>query len=448
MGDNPSASNESLSYYTSDNQCNTYQHQFRGDFGQQSSQAIGTDNVDYEDCSASELSDQDEVIEDDQCWPYPFEGCKKTYRQKRSLTTHVRYHGDEFFCSWHYGALNPLKWMQEYYQPLLHTRQWPNAPLSRVNQGLVILILSGKWEEKRKANYPALMALMANEVRDMMFAGRHVEFKTLTISMGATRNVLRNQHILAFLGRIPASGAALLALNGPECTSVMRSNRAMLAKENVNRTIWIAFCVEKQRVADRVVPTHRGDGSWSLTNKAKGTRAWALFSLHRMMAVWAGTLRDPNYEYLIELIDGALRSRRRLQVDYAEDPVMRPIELRHEHCSIYTPVEIDFVRSWQLPDPPSLTTIGLPSSGPGSKLMTRARTLLHPVFQRAPLLLPALNRIQTLRAWPIPVAPRVAAVATIASMTCSKHRNPMTNLTGGEEVSMTLRRDGLLDESD
>ncbi|MCJ1264514.1 hypothetical protein MMC22_004386 [Lobaria immixta] len=254
MGDNPSASNE-------------------GDFGQQSSQAIGTDNVDYEDCSASGLSDQDEVIEDDQCWPYPFKGCKKTYRQKRSLTTHVRYHGDEFFCSWHYGALNPLKWMQEYYQLLLHTRQWPDAPLSRVNQGLVILRSSSKWGEKRKANNPALMALMANEVGDMMFAGRHVEFKTLTISMGATRNVLRNQHILAFLGRISASEAALLALNGPECTSVMRSDWAMLAKENVNWTIWTAFCVEKQRVADWVVPTHRGDGSWSLTNKAKGTRA-------------------------------------------------------------------------------------------------------------------------------------------------------------------------------
>ena len=123
-------------------------------------------------------------------------------------------HRDEFFCSWHYGASNPLKWMQEYCLPLIHTRQWPAAPLSRVNQGLVILRSSGEWGEKQKVNSPALMALMANEVGDMMFAGRHVEFKTLTIQMSATRNLLRNQHMHTFLRRNSASGATFLALNG------------------------------------------------------------------------------------------------------------------------------------------------------------------------------------------------------------------------------------------
>lgn len=104
---------------------------------------------------------------------------------------------------------------------LTHTRQRPDAPLSRVNQGWVILILSSAWGEKRKANNPTIMAKIAKEVEDMMIARPQIDFKMLAISQQATKNMLRSRKIHAFLSEIPASGAALPVLNRPECTSVV-----------------------------------------------------------------------------------------------------------------------------------------------------------------------------------------------------------------------------------
>ena len=98
---------------------------------------FSADNVDNNECSASGLSNQDEGIKN------ACKGCKKTYGAKQSLSTHVRSHGDEFFCNWYYGIFNPLKWMQEYY-PLVHTQQHLDAPLLRMNQGLVITRLLSK----------------------------------------------------------------------------------------------------------------------------------------------------------------------------------------------------------------------------------------------------------------------------------------------------------------
>lgn len=154
---------------------------------------------------------------------------------------HVPWHGDEYFFKWYYGVLDPLKWMHDHYR-LIHTRQWPDALLSRVDQGLVIIQVSSRWEESREENNPLLMAKMAGEVAVMMFAGGQVDFEKLAIKKSATRNVLANKKIGAFLSRIPASGSALLVFHGPECTSVMKSDWALFAGKNA---VWIACCVDK-----------------------------------------------------------------------------------------------------------------------------------------------------------------------------------------------------------
>lgn len=74
---------------------------------------------------------------------------------------HVPWHGDEYFFKWYYGVLDPLKWMHDHYR-LIHTRQWPDALLSRVNQGLVIIQVSSRWEESREENNPLLLCTGQN----------------------------------------------------------------------------------------------------------------------------------------------------------------------------------------------------------------------------------------------------------------------------------------------
>lgn len=122
----------------------------------------------------------------------------------------------------------------------------PVASLSRVNQALMMVQLLSKWGERHKANNPLLVAKMAEAVAALMFAGAQVNFKNLAIRQQATGNVLRNMRLDAFLSGIPDSGAALLVFNGPECTSVMKSNGALFAQKHVNRTVWIACCMKKR----------------------------------------------------------------------------------------------------------------------------------------------------------------------------------------------------------
>lgn len=46
----------------------------------------------------------------------------------------------------------------------------------------------------------------------MIFAGRHIDFQMLAITQGATRNMLCNPKIRAFLSGIPASGPEFAAV--------------------------------------------------------------------------------------------------------------------------------------------------------------------------------------------------------------------------------------------
>lgn len=58
------------------------------------------------------------------------------------------------------------------------------------------------------------------------------------------------------------------SLMGQKCTSVMKSDWALFAGKNA---VWIACCVEKTRMADRVVRTQRADCSWSRNDNTMET---------------------------------------------------------------------------------------------------------------------------------------------------------------------------------
>lgn len=124
--------------------------------------------------------------------------------------------------------------MHDHYR-LIHTQQRPNAPLSRVNQGfgdnMSVKPMWGVTRGKQPGidGHDGQRGGGYDVGRDAMLISR----RWLCISQAATRYVLRNRKIRAF----PASGPALLVLNGPECTSLMKSDWAVLGKENMDRMV-------------------------------------------------------------------------------------------------------------------------------------------------------------------------------------------------------------------
>lgn len=65
---------------------------------------------------------------------------------------------------------------------------------------------------------------------------------------------------------------------------------------------------------------HDDDGAKESTGPDVGSNG-GIFPLHRLVAVWAGEISDPNDEDFILRIGGALSSRRAIQNAYAKDPV-------------------------------------------------------------------------------------------------------------------------------
>ena len=198
-----------------------------------------------------------------------FPGCNKQYMNDESNVNHARFHGDEWFCRWNYGDANPLTWMAAYYR----APRPKEAPLSRADKALVVLRSSSTWGEQREANNPTLTGMLARQASYVCREGRTgpLLVENLAISRHATANVLGNRGIVQFLSQTPPSGAAILIINGPDCLSTMTSDWAILKRRFARITIYLVCGVDPSEVQDRVVPTTRGDGSWSVW----GPRSWA-----------------------------------------------------------------------------------------------------------------------------------------------------------------------------
>ena len=104
-----------------------------------------------------------------------------------------------------------------------------------------------------------------------------------------------------------------------DCLSTVISDWAILKRKFAHITIYLVCCVDASEVQDRVVPTTREDGSWSVW----GARAWTVLSVDRLLEVWKGVVSDLHHEYFLAQIETALMARRGLQNSWLNLPPRR-----------------------------------------------------------------------------------------------------------------------------